>query len=657
MNWKSQKNQINRWLRLFLLIIVVAGCTKSPDMLEDALQLSGDNRAEMEKVLKHYETEPLKLKAARFLIENMPGHVSYRNQAYIEKYYNEIDSVNQYASRSNDELADLYKSIIDKYSKTLSLVQDLQIISADYLIDNIDRAFDDWQNGNWATHLNFEEFCEYLLPYKAAECQKFDNWREYLSSPVYGDLQYLPYSAHSHHSAYWAYHTVLQTLIQINKTSITRNIYLRLRYPVRRMHSLMHTLLKKDCEDYSIVNISTLRAKGIPAMMDFTPFWPNRNLGHGWGVILDNTSKNHWTQWLDIHEHSYLDTPIAKIFRHCYAINPELMELNMSEKNVPAIFRDIHITDVTDEYCRTSDLTVNLDIHHGKYAYLSVFNTADWRPIQWGKISGKKAVFKKMGRDVVYLPFCMTAEQQRLVPAAPPFILTVLGEIKYIVPDTVQQQTLTLTRKYPAFRFSARVAKLILGAKIQASNNADFSDAVTLHTVSKYGTESGEILLDTLETKYRYWRCYSAPDGRCSIAEMNFFRHGQEITKQGKLIGSQAEDKKYAKAHAFDNDPLTCFSSPDASDSWVGLDFGESVNIDRILYVPRGNGNTVTYGDEYELKYWDKNGWKSLGHKVADNIYITFDNCPVGALFLLHNRTRGVEERIFMYENGKQIWW
>jgi hypothetical protein len=642
---------------LLFLLIIATGYTKPPNMLEQTLQIAGDNRAELEKVLNHYENEPLKLKAAQFLIENMPGHVSYKNQKYVEKYYDEIDSVNRYADLSNDELAGIYRTIINKYSRPFSFVQDLQIISAGYLIDNIDRAFDNWQNGNWATHLNFEEFCEYLLPYKVSDYQTLDNWREYFSDTVYGDLQYLPYITQSSHSAYWAYNAVLQKLVKINQPNLDRNIYLQVKYPIRRMRSLIHTLLKRTCDDNNIANVSVLRAKGIPAMIDFTPLWPNRNGGHGWGVILDNTGKNHYTQWFDPREDSYLGTPIAKIFRYCYAINPELVELNASEKNVPALFRNIHIADVTDEYFRTSDVTVNLDRHHGQYAYLSVFNNADWRPVQWGKITGKKAVFKNMGRDVVYLPLCSTTEQGNPVPVTPPFILTLLGEIKFIVPDTAQRQTLKLTRKYPAFKFSARVSKLIIGAEIQAANRADFSDATTLYTISKYGTEAGEILLDTLKTKYRYWRCYSAPNGRCSIAELIFFRQGENITKQGKVIGSPAEDKRYKKVDVFDGDPLTCFSSPDASDSWVGLDFGEPVNINRMLYVPRGNGNTITYGDEYELKYWDKNRWKSLGRKIAGNVYITFENCPVGALFLLHNCTRGIEERIFTYENDKQIWW
>lgn len=41
------------------------------------MALAGDNQGELEKVLEHYAGEPMKLEAARFLIENMPGHYSY----------------------------------------------------------------------------------------------------------------------------------------------------------------------------------------------------------------------------------------------------------------------------------------------------------------------------------------------------------------------------------------------------------------------------------------------------------------------------------------------------------------------------------------------------------------------------------------------------
>lgn len=45
--------------------------------LEQALEAAGENRAELEKVIAHYSQSPedsLSLKAALFLIENMPGH-------------------------------------------------------------------------------------------------------------------------------------------------------------------------------------------------------------------------------------------------------------------------------------------------------------------------------------------------------------------------------------------------------------------------------------------------------------------------------------------------------------------------------------------------------------------------------------------------------
>lgn len=47
----------------------------------------------------------------------------------------------------------------------------------------------------------------------------------------------------------------------------------------------------------------------------------------------------------------------------------------------------------------------------------------------------------------------------------------------------------------------------------------------------------------------------------------------------------------------------------------------------------------------------------SLGEKVADREFITYDQVPANALLWLKNHTKGEEERIFTYENGKQRWW
>jgi hypothetical protein len=85
---------------------------------------------------------------------------------------------------------------------------------------------------------------------------------------------------------------------------------------------------------------------------------------------------------------------------------------------------------------------------------------------------------------------------------------------------------------------------------------------------------------------------------------------------------------------------------------------GKQEQIARIRYLPRNDDNNIRPGDEYELFYWDKGQWNSLGKQTGTDKYVLrYDNCPSNTLFLLHNHTRGKEERIFTYENGKQKWW
>jgi len=36
---------------------------------------------------------------------------------------------------------------------------------------------------------------------------------------------------------------------------------------------------------------------------------------------------------------------------------------------------------------------------------------------------------------------------------------------------------------------------------------------------------------------------------------------------------------------------------------------------------------------------------------------LTLKNMPSGGLYLLHDKTKGWEERIFTYEDGEQVWW
>jgi hypothetical protein len=636
--------------KLIIYLVALAlfiSCNKS-GVLEQSLSLAGNNRAALEKVLARYRQNPadsLKYRAAAFLISNMAGHFSFANEM-LEGYYNASDTITKYyKGKSEAEIKAALDAVSQRFPHVTS-VSDLQKVKADYLIANIERAFTDWQHGGYAQHINFDEFCEYLLPYKVTENQALDSWREYLSDTLYGDLKYLPYANYSNGSAYYASEKVRQTLERFRPRHIVRTDGL----PIRRMSSLWSTLKFRDCDDESIAYTAAMRAKGIPAAVDCMPLWPNRRTGHSWCTIIDNGSNNR-----PINGPSTF--PISKVYRRTFAINPGLLELANSGETVPPQFRYLCIKDVTDEYQRTVSLSLPVWKTGNSYAYLATFDGSYWQPVAWGKTRCGKAYFEKMGRDVAYLP--VICSESGTAPVAPPFILTQSGEIKSIVPDSAKRQTLKLYRKHPPLSVFTYNAQRTVGGKFQAAHKPDFSDAVTIHTIAKFGTESDEIFTNT-KVKYRYWRHLSAPDGWSAMGEIYFFRNGENITRQGKIIGTPPGDPGNAKqqiGNLFDNDPVTFYDAPIPTGAWAGIDFGDPVEVSRILYAPKRDGNAVTWGDEYELSFWDKDHWASLGKKKADNICLTFDGCPTGALFLLRDLTRGVEERIFTYENGKQVWW
>ena len=108
---------------------------------------------------------------------------------------------------------------------------------------------------------------------------------------------------------------------------------------------------------------------------------------------------------------------------------------------------------------------------------------------------------------------------------------------------------------------------------------------------------------------------------------------------------------------AFDDNWLTFYDTWTDKPPWVGMDFERPIHIDKVRCIPRSDDNKIHYGDEYELKYWSESGWQSLGTKVADDSSISYNRVPQNALLWLSNLTRGKQERVFIYEEGKQVWW
>ena len=137
----------------FLFLVLLFSCQSSEEkQLEKVLTLSGNNRPELEKVLEHYkenEADSLKLRAAKFLIMNMPGHQSYIGKD-IEEYYVEAEKIIFSDRKIDEQVNELNNLLLEFPSDDFEFKEDYSVIKASYLIQSIDAAFDDWQQGRWA---------------------------------------------------------------------------------------------------------------------------------------------------------------------------------------------------------------------------------------------------------------------------------------------------------------------------------------------------------------------------------------------------------------------------------------------------------------------------------------------------------------------------
>ena len=139
-----------------VVVLLLLSCKRTA--LEESLILAGENRKELEAVLRHYSCDTLKYKAAVFLIEYMQGKYSLVGEA-LDSFYVRVDSA--YEDKDNDFLN--YRRFLGRSVKNidwqgLEKKYDLKCITSEYLIKNIDDAFE-LRDSRWCRDLSFEDFC------------------------------------------------------------------------------------------------------------------------------------------------------------------------------------------------------------------------------------------------------------------------------------------------------------------------------------------------------------------------------------------------------------------------------------------------------------------------------------------------------------------
>lgn len=636
-------------LKCLIVFAVLAVCSCSYDQVDVALRLAGDNRSELERVLRYFEKtgDKEKIAASRFLIGNMPGHKSMRG-AY-EEYWDEADRTLS-ASDGSLSILDSLEAMKEKYDGRIYYDFDLNYISADYLIHDIETAFDQWRNGEWARHLTFDEFCEWLLPYTCSDNQPLINWRESLSGSARSYIDHLNECDEYIGNPRAAIMRVNNKLIPMIKKQ--KWIHSGHGYPIYDP-SVFVKLPGASCNEYMTNGMLVMRSKGIPVGMDYTPQFADRLYGHYWNVYPNLRGRKTMFTSFGVNPGypHFCNVVFAKVIRQIYSANEGYLKLlRRHNGDIPKMYDSPFFKDVTDEYQETSEVCVEL-MKSAKLSsrdvFICVFGNDDWKPISWGRAKFGKAKFLNMGRRAMYLVKGYVGGS--LEPVSYPFFLDDFGHVEYVgLGKDPMRTSFRLNRKYPMFQRVISAQKSLHGGIVLGSDDISFRKADTVCVFPEWSLTSGMVSTDQ-ESPHRYWRFISNMRSVSDMAELYFY-------DDNSLRVDMTADSD-SLSYIIDGDPLTYYSA-DRDDPSGVLDAGKPVMLGHISYIRRGDGNAIIPGDLYRVSWWNGKGWTVHCEVEAKDIELQIEDIPADKLCYIEGLSRGVQNRIFTYdfELDRPVW-
>ncbi len=648
-----------------LAMFLIAGCTafETDDPLEANLRAAGKNRKELEKVLDFYtdSADSLKYQAAEFLILHMDAQYTVDDPRTQEVVQNLARVAGMSEPRANQFMDSIHAvQITQATSVRKTRTSDLQNITAEYLIKNIDHAFDAWRNAPWYDQIDFITFCNYILPYNSGKAP-VESWREIYHDAFVGSVNSKRQSG----------------MLSVVDTLLTGN-----RPKFRYVHNLgggddfqAQDLLKLKagkCYHWAHTVNYMLRDFAIPSVLIYAPHWATHPAGHAWNGVLD--SADHIIPYAIEYNIPYIFNPMywplktAKLYILPYSKNPAsiAMQMDGSDIDIPLKLQDARMVDVTARFVPVIDLPVS--ITHASPSeqdvlFLCVFDRGAYNAVDWSRIASGGTTFTNVGKDVVYLPAFYNNKTYQA--ASEPMIVTYDGEIKSLAADTSEFQTIRLYRKYPINGSMFRYTEPFYGMKIQTSKDREFSLPIDKYDILRYPSpvitdgpkqrdrwrweEYRDSVVFNPPLKSQYVRFLAAPRKECIVGEIECF------DAESRIIKGIAYGSKSGAENIYDGTYGECFHDPDSL-GWVAIDFGKEVSVSKIKYLPSNDSNSIQVGERYELSYFDRT-WISLGVQTAQYKYLDY-HTPANALLWLRNLDTGKEERVFtINEHGGQVWW
>lgn len=417
----------NLTIFLSILLIVLNGYSqKNKNTLKKIIK----NYPEFETVIQHYKKKrnKEKLQAAYFLIANMSNKGTYINDLIDSKGISVAYNISNFKDEASEKKwLDSVTAIKGKLHEKDNFLPDLKNITAQFLINNIDRAFEVRQKSPFCKNLTDSEFYEYILPYRVST-EKLELWRD----------QILNDFSQAQKDSIYGFTTVLAATSYIDKIYQKRFQFGGNRYFKEKKVRSYSELLKDKagkCNDMCNLMVFALRALGIPSGFDGIQYKRASNdVGHDWCFIIDTkTKRNYPFDALSDNGPGFFNLPYKnapKVMRKQFALVSTNSIKNNQSIIHPNLFEDNSL-DVTSEYFETTNLTIPLEKKYEEPMYLSIWNNGWWKPVDYSfNPDQATAIFNNVSKDNLY---CLTKYRYFTTEeASEPFIINKFGEIKYI---------------------------------------------------------------------------------------------------------------------------------------------------------------------------------------------------------------------------------
>lgn len=640
---------------LYGLLMIGCNSEKLPGDIISALDSAGENRPQLLRVINHYKEDKkdsLKLKAAFFLIKNLTGRYYYSGDL-LNEYQNYTKLISLDRTKGHKILTSIEKNYGKFSIEKLKTNRDLEHITADQFINDIDIAFKAWEEMPWSKNYSFKQFCEFILPFRIA-----DEVPEYNRKDIY--LQYRP-----------LLDSVIKNKLTAKEACRILNANLK-QIPwvfTNKVGFLPHFPSSKlikyragTCQEMSDLAIFVMRSTGIPVGSDFAPQWAYRGSGHNWNVVLNENG----TILMFLGAEDNPGTPHraltkkGKIFRNTFAINPKsLGNISRKEDFIPGFLKDPRIIDVTDQYGRTFSVQMTINNtelgKYGKFAYLSLYNKYTWKQVDWSYVKNGVVNYNKVEGDIVYM--ITKFDQSGTHSFSAPFLLDKTGKILKLIPDSVNTISRMVCRKiFPNLQDNFAVDDQ-KGGKFQGANNKDFRDAEDLYTFPDRAMPFWNQIDIKTSKSFRYYRYISSPDYGCHVAELKL------NSAQGKVAAVafaplETYDSGVTPTAVADNIFSTYYSS-NGKGNWVALDCGKKINVESFSFYPKMNvseDTNIKDGHKYELSVFDEGKWNPINCRIAKNGEVIFTNIPSNGLYIIKDLTEAYTNRIFTFEKNCQFW-